>query len=171
MIRMESLYRLDRWAATLAGLALLLMMLIGAANVVGTKLLGLPVPGTYELTETLMVASAFLAMALAHADNSHIRVELLIDRLPPRGRALADAFAQLCTAGFFAAIAWFGWSAALHSLRVGEFSSGSLPLPMWPARLALALGATLMVVQGVAHLARDARTLASPKTSTTHGPR
>jgi len=168
---MDSLYRLDRWAATLAGLALFLMMLVGAANVIGTKLFGIPVPGTYELTEALMVASAFLAMALAHADKAHIRVELLVNRLGPRGRALADAFTELCTAAFFTGIAWFGWSAAIHSLRVGEFSSGSLPMPLWPARMALAVGATLMIVQSLAHLGRDTRALIDPTTAGTRKPR
>ena len=155
MQRSGFLYRLDRWAAILAGLALFMMMIVGAADIIGTKIFDQPVPGTYEITETFMVASAFLAMALAQAERSHIRVELLVNRLPQRLRAVVDAFGQVCTAAVFIGIGWFGWSSALHSMQVGEFSSGSLPMPLWPARLALALGATLMVVQSLADMWRD----------------
>jgi len=152
---LQRLYRLDRWAALIAGLALLLMMLLGAANVVTTAVLAKPIAGTYELTEMLMVASTFLALALAHADDAHVRVTLLVDRLGRRTRAGFDALAQLGTAVVFAAIAWFGWSAAIHSIGVGEFSSGALPVPIWPARLALGLGASLMTLQALAFMARD----------------
>lgn len=160
------LYRLDQWAATLAGVALLCMMLVGAANVLSTKLLNAPIAGTYELTETLMIASAFLAMALAQADNSHIRVELLVNRLKGRSRVFIDALAQLGTGAFFAGIAWFGWNSAIHSINAGEFSPGSLPIPIWPARVALAFGATLVTVQSAVYLVLHARALVTDRSDT-----
>ncbi|GAB5467452.1 MAG: hypothetical protein Kilf2KO_04820 [Rhodospirillales bacterium] len=153
------LYRFNRAAAMLAGLGLFMMMAIGAVDAFSTKVLSAPLPGVYELTETLMVMSAFLALALAQANDGHIRVTIFVGLLSPRWRALLDLFGALLTALLFIAIAWFGWASAIHSFAVGEFSPGSLPIPIWPARLALALGASLMVVQSAVDLARNAALL------------
>ena len=138
-----------------AGLALFMMMVIGAADAFFTKALSLPLPGVYELTETLMVMSAFLALALAQANRGHIRVTLFVGLLAPRLRAFFDVVGSVLTAVLFVGIAWFGWVSAVHSFNVGEFSPGSLPLPLWPARLALAIGASFMVIQSLADLALD----------------
>lgn len=165
MERQGFLYRLDRLAATLAGIALLLMMLVGAIDVISSNLLHAPVAGTYEITETLMVASAFLAMAFAQARGAHIRVDLLTCRLPTRARAVTDLASQLLSAGLFVGIAWYGWDSAIHSIRVGEFSAGSLPLPLWPSRVALAAGASLMVVQSLHDLWRALKVLVAAQQS------
>jgi TRAP-type mannitol/chloroaromatic compound transport system permease small subunit len=44
-------------------------------------------------------------------------------------------------------IAYFGWFATLRSFGSGEIRQGQLGFPVWPARMALALGASLMVLQ------------------------
>ena len=158
------LFALDTFAATLAGLALFMMMAIGAADAFGTKVLARPIPGTYELTETLMVASAFLAMALAQAQGGHIRVTLFIGLFPSRVRAAFDLISNLLSALLFFGIAWYGWESAYHGFIVGEFSSGSLPIPLWPARVALAVGASLMVIQCLADVFRNMRMIAGRST-------
>jgi len=155
MQRYKLLYRLDRLAATLAGFALLLMMLAGAADVISGNLLNNPIAGTHEIIETLMVASAFLAMAYAQAQGGHIRVDLITSRLPVTARVVCGLSSHLLTALLFIGIAWFGWDSVIQSIHSGEFSAGSLPVPIWPARAALAVGATLMVVQSLEDLRRD----------------
>ena len=60
---------------------------------------------------------------------------------------MARAAGHLLSLLFFALIAWFGWKSGLHSAGVGECSPGIVNYPVWPARLVLAVGATLMSVQ------------------------
>jgi len=136
-------------AAGLAGVALVLLALIGTADVIGSQFLGRPVPGTVEIGSSLMVAGIALGLPLAQYARRHVRVEIFIDRLPPRPRAVLDFVAQLCLAVMLAGIAWLGWRMFLTSLATHEFSQGLIEVPMWPARLALALGATLAVVQTI----------------------
>jgi|KBSSwiStaDraftv2_1062776.scaffolds.fasta_scaffold973794_1 TRAP-type C4-dicarboxylate transport system permease small subunit len=136
-------------AAGLAGVALVLLAVIGTADVIGSQFLGRPVPGTVEIGSSLMVAGIALGLPLAQFARRHVRVEIFIDRLPPRSRAVLDFLAQLCLAVMLAGIAWLGWRMFLTSLATNEFSQGLIEVPMWPARLALALGATLAVVQTI----------------------
>jgi TRAP-type C4-dicarboxylate transport system permease small subunit len=140
----------ERAAALCASIAVLGMMLVGALDVIGTAGFNRPVPGAYELTEVLMVASVFLALALSQREGRQIRVTLLAERLPPRGRAVLDVFAELFSVLVYAVIAWYGWGMAAESWHAGELSSGLLRFPLWPSKLALGLGASLMTIQCVA---------------------
>ena len=133
----------------LAGLCVLTMMAVGAIDIIGTAFFGLPLPGAYEGTATLLVASVFLALALSQAEGRTIRVELLLERLPRRGRAGFDVLAHALTAVFWGFVAWYGWSIAVESTRLGEYTSGAINFPVWPAKVCLAAGATLLVAQAL----------------------
>jgi TRAP-type C4-dicarboxylate transport system permease small subunit len=137
---------LNRYAATLAGIALLLMAIVGALDVIGAAI-GRPLVGTHEITETLMVIAIFMALASAQQGNAHIRVELFTRQLSPSLQVALSIFGLACSLACFALIAYFGWSSTLRSISTGEFRQGQLSFPVWPARMALALGATLMAFQ------------------------
>lgn len=141
------LLTVESWAAAIAGLGVLLMMTIGGIDVILTKFFSWPIPGAYEITETLMVATVFLALAMSQREKRQIRVELFTERLAQGKRLALDAFSELCSLALYGFIAWYGVQAAWTSVQVGEFSSGLVKLPIWPAKLALAAGAALMCMQ------------------------
>lgn len=140
---------LSRAAAALAGVGLLMMAFLGVADIIGTQFLGRPVPGTVEITRGLMVFCIMLGLAHAEAQGKHIRVEIGVEHLPPRARRYFNVLAPLGMAILFALIAGFGWDALWKSVATGEYDEGSIALPLWPARLALAVGATMMAAQSV----------------------
>jgi TRAP-type C4-dicarboxylate transport system permease small subunit len=144
-------------AARLAGLALLLMMFAGAADVIATNadVVGLPsrpIPSTNDFMATMMVAAVFLGLALAQQRRAHIQVTLGAV-LEGRFGRLIGVVRHLLHGLFYALIAGFGWSAAMHSVTTGEFAAGLVDFPVWPARLALAVGASLMTLQCLLELA------------------
>ncbi|MDH3663666.1 MAG: TRAP transporter small permease [Alphaproteobacteria bacterium] len=146
------LLRLNLWCGLVSGLALLAMMIAGAADVIGTNLdiAGLqsrPVPAAFEFMATMMVVTVFLGTALAQARRNHIRVEVLVNRLPPAGQRVMEALQHTLSAVMWGLIAWFGWKSGLHSVGVGEYAPGLINFPVWPARLVLGFGATVMTVQ------------------------
>lgn len=144
-------------AAGVAGLGCLGMMLIGGVDVVATKVFSMPVPGAYEITETMMVATVFLALALSQREGRQIRVELVTDHLPAGGKRALDVVADGCSFLVYALIAWYGIDAAWTSARIGEFTSGLINFPVWPAKIALALGATLMAARCAIDASRGLR--------------
>lgn len=138
--------QVNRLAVSLAGISLLLMAIIGAADVVGSGF-GVPIVGAYELIETLMVITIFLSVSAAQQQGAHINVELIKSRLGSRGQAVLTLFGLLFSGALFALVAYYGWIGTLKSLGSGEIRQGQLGFPVWPARLALAAGASLMVLQ------------------------
>lgn len=144
--------RVNRALASVSGLAIGLMMVVGAADIVLTNidLVGMdsrPVPGASEFIATMMVVAIFLGVPLAQQRRGHIQVDLVTRRLPTGLRRACSVLQHGLSLAMFAGIAWFGWKTTAHAFGVGEFAAGSYNLPLWPARMALALGATMMVLQ------------------------
>ncbi len=150
---MTMIWALSKAGGVLAGIAILIMMIIGAADVIGLLFFAYPMPGAFEFTESLLVATVFLALALAQARRQHVRVEIFLNLMPHGLRRGVEMIGHLFTAGIFAIICWVSWLVALGSIQIGEFSSGIIQFPVWPARTALALGATLMTLQALADMA------------------
>ena len=149
--------RLSLLAAGCAGVGLLCMAFLGVADIIGTQFLRRPVPGTVELTRALMVFCIMLGLAQAEAEGKHIRVEVAIDLLPVRWRRYFNVLAPLSMAILFAAIAWGGWDMLRQSIANREYAEGLIKIPFWPARLALAVGATMMVLQSLANVRKVLR--------------
>lgn len=149
--------RLGELGGWLAGASLLLMMLIGAIDIVGTKVFNRPLAGTFEATEALMVLGVFLALAQTQRRHQHIAVELVTTRLGSGPRQALDLLAQLLTFGIFGLVAWQGWVLGLASLEIREYAPGIVQFPVYPSKLALAVGATLTVLQSVVDVLIAAR--------------
>lgn len=100
-----------------------------------------------QLSETLMVGVVFLALAVAERDNTHVRMELVTARLPMRAASVARTVAMLGSAGITGIFAYYTSIAFWESLSVRERRFGIVDFPVWPARLLIAVGFTLIAIE------------------------
>jgi len=56
-----------------------------------------------------------------------------------------------------------GWIFAMDATRVGEISFSEWAIPYWPFKWAIAVGGLLLLLQGIAKMARDVQLLISPR--------
>ena len=137
------------------GLGLVISTFLGTADVVGTQMFGVPVPGATEITESTMVLIVFGALTYTQIRRSHIRVELLYMRAGARGQAAMDVFASLMAVLFFSLLLWQAVGEALFSIKIDEATFGLVRMPLWPARIVLAAGTALLILQLLLDLAAD----------------
>jgi len=139
----------------IGGMGMLFSMFLGVADIVGTQVLLIPVPGPRELTESTMVLIVFGALAYAQIRRSHIRVELVYFQMPPRVRAIMDVITDLAAIAFYGLILQQAIGEAQYSLQINEATVGLIRFPLWPARFILAAGCALMILQLALHLIED----------------
>lgn len=139
----------------IGGVGMLFSMFLGVADIVGTQILLIPVPGPRELTESTMVLIVFGALAYAQIRRAHIRVELVYFQMPPRVRAAMDVITDLAAMAFYGLILSQAIAEAQYSLQIGEATVGLIRFPLWPARFILAAGCGLMILQLTLHLIED----------------
>jgi TRAP-type mannitol/chloroaromatic compound transport system permease small subunit len=93
--------------------------------------------------------------------DAHVRVDVLYERFGPRRRAWVDLLGSLLLLLPFCAFGlWVSWDYVLDSVRGLETSADAGQLPIWPAKLLILAGFSLLALQGVAVVLRSVATLA-----------
>jgi TRAP-type mannitol/chloroaromatic compound transport system permease small subunit len=87
--------------------------------------------------------------ALRH--KAHVRVDLLTANLSQTPARIVDALGYLI---FFFPFAWVfasrSYDFAMRSYAQGETTYGSVQLPVYPLKIAMAVAAALLLLQGIA---------------------
>jgi len=111
----------NRALAAVAGLALIAMMLFTVADMV-LRAFGHPVAGSYEVIGWLSAVAMALALGYAQLHKGHVAIDLVVQQLRPRTRAVVEMLTALASLLLFAAVAWYvaGYGVVLH--RSGSLS-------------------------------------------------
>lgn len=127
-------------------------MAVGAASLVGVMVLivasvifrraGHVVPGTYELTELMIVVTVAFALGYAALKKSHIVIKIVVARLPQRTQAILEAVMSFISLATWAAVAWAGF--IIVSKRWLSENSETLSVPFLPFRLIFLFGLILL---------------------------
>lgn len=96
----------SNWYAIAGSVLLIAVFSASVADIVGTKLLSMPVRGICEIVGYSQAIFIALAAGLAQIARQHIRVETLISRLPRRAHAVFETIVYLILLGFFAILVW-----------------------------------------------------------------
>lgn len=96
-----------------------------------------------------------LCGAYALREGAHVRVDVLYNLLPLRGRAVMDVVTSVFFFIFSATLMMTGWIFFSDSFGVREVSFTEWGIQYWPVKLALPLGAALILLQGFADLVRN----------------
>lgn len=121
---------LSRAVLLAAGLALVLMSILTAVDVVGRSL-NMPLAAATELTEILMVIVVFCAMPVVTRRDNHIVIDILDFIVPPTIRRIEAIVINLVGAVALGAVTWRVWLLADRARESGDFTA-YLQLPMAP---------------------------------------
>lgn len=129
-------------AACVAGFALILLMLLTTADVVGRYFFNSPIGGVFDLTHFAVSIMTFLGLAYCGWRGTHVVIELLYDRLPPAARRVLNRVTNLAGCTLFGLISW---RTAVQSIDVREMGEASqmMEIPLFPLYYLVAFGAGL----------------------------
>jgi TRAP-type C4-dicarboxylate transport system permease small subunit len=110
-----------RFLTLLAGVALALMMFVTVTDVLLRNLFGIPILGTYDIIETLMVFVVFLGIGEAFLDDAHITVDVVDHFVDGRTLHMLKIIALVFAAVFLALLLRFmpipAWEAYVYADR------------------------------------------------------
>ena len=116
-----------------------------AAAVTGTGL-GLTIPSYADFTGFFLAASTFLALAYTLRAGGHIRVTLLLGRLPERGQRAFEIVVVTIALAMSAYASWYVILLVAESIEFGDRSSGMVSVPLWLPQLPVALGLIILTI-------------------------
>jgi TRAP-type mannitol/chloroaromatic compound transport system permease small subunit len=124
-----------------------------------SKALFTPSLWTLEMAQFLMVAYYVLGGPYTMQAGGHVRMDLFYARQSDRGRALWDAFTVFALIIYLAVLIWGAVDSTIYSLAYNERSPTAWRPYLWPIKLVMLVGFTLMLLQALSSLIRDIATL------------
>ncbi|WP_290652004.1 TRAP transporter small permease subunit [Aquisalimonas sp.] len=146
----------NEWVGrTLLAYLVLVMFALLFLEVNMRYVLGAPTVWTGELTQMLFGAYAILAGAYIMTQGAHANVDIFYARFPRRVRAAVDIFTSFLFFAFVLVLLTEGYSMAEDSVSRWESSRSAWDAPVWPVKVAIPVGAGLLLLQGIVKLIQD----------------
>lgn len=127
-------------------LFILVMMLVTTVDVVLRYIFNSPLLWAYEVAEYLLVATFYLAVAFAEAEDQHVSVQILYSRLSPMGQSIIYIITRTVILAFCILLILRTGLTAYQHMQAQE-TGPAAGTPMWPARLMVPIGFSLLSVQ------------------------
>ncbi len=143
-------YDISGALAALFVLAIFVVML--GTSVMRT--IGLRTGGFEEIIAWLTAAAAFTGLAHTFKHGDFVRVELLISRLSPGKRRIAEIFVLTIAATFVGYMAWSTLLYVLDSYRFQDMSTGLIAIPIWIPQVSFVTGSALLFIAMIDELCR-----------------
>jgi len=124
-----------------------------------SKASGAPSLWTLEMAQFVMVAYFVLGGPYAMQMGSHVRMDLFYAKQSPVRQAWWDAITVLALIFYLGVMLWGAIDSTLYSLQYNERSPTAWRPYLWPIKVILCIGFTLMLLQALAALVRDLATI------------
>ena len=93
--------------------------------------------------------------AYAFREDSHVRVDVVVQYLPARARAFVDIVSSAFFFIFAVTLLATGWLFVKDAIDVWEVSFTEWAVQYWPVKISIVVGALLIILQGIARLIKD----------------
>jgi TRAP-type C4-dicarboxylate transport system permease small subunit len=137
---------LSKGCACLVSGLLCLVLFMVSIDSIGRYFLGSPIPGTLELSESVIVMIIFLTIPFCEMTSGHIRVTFIIERMPAKIRMWLKKITNIMAIVYFSILCWRSWLIAWYSWSIRETSWGSYPIPLYPAKFSVSVGSGIMAI-------------------------
>jgi TRAP-type mannitol/chloroaromatic compound transport system permease small subunit len=131
----------------------LMAVLVSAGNAIIRKVFNMSSNAFLEAQWYLFAAVFLLCSGFTLLRNEHVRIDVIVGRLSPRAQAAVDVFGTLF---FLLPMAilfiYLSWPVFVRTYTHGEISTNAGGLMIWPARLLVPIGFTLLAAQGISEL-------------------
>lgn len=146
----------------LAAIFLAVITLLTFTAVVMRYLLGLPFPGSFDVSRLLLGVAIFWGIAAAAWRGEHIQVDLVWQLATPRVRRAMDLFADIVFCIFIALMAlMLFWQ--VDRVRLSRQTTFELALPIWPFHGIAWLGIALCVIVLLGRILRAVLNFSAPQ--------
>jgi TRAP-type C4-dicarboxylate transport system permease small subunit len=88
------------------GGCLVAMMFLTASDVALRYFFNKPISGAFDLTEYMMAIVFAFGLPYCAVHKGHIKVEILIDRIPKKAQAIINGIILIISLGLFSLISW-----------------------------------------------------------------
>jgi len=152
---LHTLDNISEWSGKVISFLIYLIMLVVLWEIIARTFFRAPTIWAHELSTFLFGSIAILAGAYVLRHGAHVNVDIISVRLSLRMRAIVDIVTFTLFFLFCGALIWMGAQLFWDSLMLLERTQSSWAPPIYPIKLMVPLGGSLLMLQGLAKFIRD----------------
>jgi TRAP-type C4-dicarboxylate transport system permease small subunit len=143
--------RLSTYANYVGMLCIFLLMLFGIVGII-TRFAGAPLSGILTLSVFMLVGAVYFSIGYGQLRKSHVAVEFLVIKLPTTPRLFLKTISTFLAGVACIFLVWASWPYAWASLVVDEHMQGEPFYPIYPSKLSIGLGFSILLFQVIADI-------------------
>lgn len=150
----RALFALSRFVNGIGSAAILGMVLLMAVNVILRYIFGMPIKGTVELEEFMLVVVVFLGLSYTAVQKRHVRIDFIVDRFSQGGQSVINSLTSLLSTVLCLLMVWRGgvWA---HSNLSHSNTSVLLQIPIFIFAGVAVFGSALLLLALVSEFLKE----------------
>ena len=120
-----------------------------------SKTFFLPSLWTLEIAQFAMVAYYIMGGPYSIQMGSNVRMDLFYNEWSDKTKAWVDSFTIIFLIMYLGILLWGGFESTQYAIQYGERSYSSWRPYMWPIKVIMCTGISLMLLQAVSELIKD----------------
>lgn len=113
---------------------------------IGGRTVNLTIPSYGDFAGYFLAASSFLALAYTLTRGGHIRVNLILSRLPTRLRFIAEVLSTAVCTMVSVYATYFMAKLCLESYEYQDLSTGIIAIPIWIPQTVVLIGMSILCI-------------------------
>lgn len=154
---LDGIDRFNEWIGRIFTFLIFPLLAVSMYEVIARYVFNRPTIWAAQILSILFVTFVVVGGGHVLRHNGHIRMDVFYSRWGRRGRAISDISTFVVFLLFTSLLAWQAIDMAWTSVSIKETSWGAFKGPIYPKKIALALGAFLLFLQGIVKLRGDIR--------------
>lgn len=157
---LRSIDRLSIGSGKVAALALIALIIVVNLGVFTRRILHNPISWNFDVSYMLWGFLFVVAAAWTQLRDEHVRIDILVNRLPPKTALVLDEVLYIAVClPTLTILTWKGVEFAWSSWKLRETIPSPPYLPLYPLKATVPVGMSLLLLQAVAKVIRNLATL------------
>jgi TRAP-type C4-dicarboxylate transport system permease small subunit len=156
------LIKLENFLNGFSAIAIFVLMLTAAVQVVSRKVFNLPIPGYIDIAEQSIAIFAFLSIAYCQRLGGHVRMEIFLSAMKGRSKWVSEAIQTTASILIISILMYFSFKHFQRAWIFGD-STSDIGLPTWPSKLMIPVALATLNLRLLIQLAGYIRLAIDPK--------
>ena len=147
--------KISEWTGKIVSFLVIGSIIVVLIEVVARYFFNNPTVWGWEMSLFLFGGAVMLGGAYTLLHGSHVKMDVAYARLSVRARAILDVITFIFFLVFVVIMIWKSGYVAVKAIEFMEKTESPWGPVIWPSRIAITIGAFLLLLQGIAKFVRD----------------
>ena len=138
--------KLNRYLGEISGFLIFVIAILASFEVVMRNIFNDPTMFTSDVSYYLLIWSIFLTGGYAFQENTHVRVDLILNMMPTWLRKIVSAFSFIVSIFLCSILLVYGWKFMMQCYNMNRLTYAMLPVLQWKLVLSIVIGCALMIL-------------------------